>query len=92
MAFMTQKHELDRLRGAMRRSLRIAACRIYALQALNWLLRSVTQGVCLHDLMWWFVSSLALGSVELVDGKYEEAEPALEHPLRIHRSVDALHT
>lgn len=81
MAFMTQKHELDRLRGAMRRSLRIAACRIYALQALNWLLRSVTQGVCLHDLMWWFVSSLAVGSVELVDGKYEEAEPALEHPV-----------
>lgn len=80
MAFMTQKHELDRLRGAMRRSLRIAACRIYALQALNWLLRSVTQGVCLHDLMWWFVSSLAVGSVELVDGKYEDAEPALEHP------------
>lgn len=81
MAFMTQKHELDRLRGAMRRSLRIAACRIYALQALNWLLRSVTQGVCLHDLMWWFVSSLAVGSVELMDGKYEEAEPALEHPV-----------
>lgn len=81
MAFITQKHELDRLRGAMRRSLRIAACRIYALQALNWLLRSVTQGVCLHDLMWWFVSSLAVGSVELVDGKYEEAEPALEHPV-----------
>ncbi|XP_068159965.1 LOW QUALITY PROTEIN: E3 ubiquitin-protein ligase highwire [Drosophila tropicalis] len=81
MAFITQKHELERLRGAMRRSLRIAACRIYALQALNWLLRSVTQGVCLHDLMWWFVSSLTLGNTELVDGKYEEAEPALEHPV-----------
>ncbi|XP_070133334.1 E3 ubiquitin-protein ligase highwire [Drosophila bipectinata] len=87
MAFITQKHELDRLRAAMKRSLRIAACRIYALQALNWLLRSVTQGVCLHDLMWWFVSSLATagggghtpeGSSRLPE---ESSEPALEHPV-----------
>ena len=28
------------------------------MQALNWLLRSVTQPVCLHDLLWWFVTSL----------------------------------
>lgn len=85
MAFITQKHELDRLRAAMRRSLRIAACRIYALQALNWLLRSVTQGVCLHDLMWWFVSSLpvALGSHQSHHHHLSEeaAEPALEHPV-----------
>lgn len=87
MAFITQKHELDRLRAAMKRSLRIAACRIYALQALNWLLRSVTQGVCLHDLMWWFVSSLTTtgggghtpeGSGRVAD---ESSEPALEHPV-----------
>ncbi|XP_030378381.1 E3 ubiquitin-protein ligase highwire [Scaptodrosophila lebanonensis] len=81
MAFITQKHDLDKLRYAMKRSLRIAACRIFSLQALNWLLRSVTQCVCLHDLMWWFVSSLSLTSVELIDGKYEEVEPALEHPV-----------
>ncbi|KMZ09796.1 uncharacterized protein Dsimw501_GD15825 [Drosophila simulans] len=82
MAFITQKHELDRLRAAMRRSLRIAACRIYALQALNWLLRSVTQGVCLHDLMWWFVSSLNPTVGHQPEGRGEEAsEPALEHPV-----------
>lgn len=33
-------------------------CRVYAMQALNWLLRSVTQPICLHDLLWWFVTSL----------------------------------
>lgn len=33
-------------------------CRVYAMQALNWLIRSVTQPVCLHDLLWWFVTSL----------------------------------
>ncbi|XP_020804911.1 E3 ubiquitin-protein ligase highwire isoform X2 [Drosophila serrata] len=92
MAFITQKHELDRLRAAMRRSLRIAACRIYALQALNWLLRSVTQGVCLHDLMWWFVSSLPVAGNHQghhqqnhhhhhLSGGEEAAEPALEHPV-----------
>ena len=28
-------------------------------QALNWLLRSVTQLTCLHDLLWHFVAALA---------------------------------
>ncbi|XP_054087808.1 E3 ubiquitin-protein ligase highwire isoform X1 [Zeugodacus cucurbitae] len=81
MAFITQKHDLEKLRYAMKRSLRIAACRIYSLQALNWLLRSVTQSICLHDLMWWFVSSLTISAVEMIDGKYEDVEPALEHPV-----------
>ncbi|XP_053950715.1 E3 ubiquitin-protein ligase highwire-like [Anastrepha ludens] len=81
MAFITQKHDLEKLRYAMKRSLRIAACRIYSLQALNWLLRSVTQSICLHDLMWWFVSSLTISAIEMIDGKYEDVEPALEHPV-----------
>lgn len=25
---------------------------------MNWLLRSVTQPACLHDLLWWFVAAL----------------------------------
>lgn len=29
-----------------------------SLQALNWLLRSVTQPTCLHDLLWCFVAAL----------------------------------
>lgn len=29
------------------------------MQAFNWLLKSVTQPICLHDLLWWFVTSLS---------------------------------
>lgn len=58
MLFVLQKHNLQHLQLAMKQSLRRAACRVYAMQALNWLLRSVTQPICLHDLLWWFVASL----------------------------------
>lgn len=103
MAFMTQKHDLKKLRSAMKRSLRIATCRNYSLQALNWLLRSVTQSVCLHDLMWWFVSSLSItgpASSDPMDGKFDELEPALEHPVSYtqisgrlsHMITESLHT
>ena len=37
-----------------------AARRTYALQALAWLLKNVTQPVSLHDIMWSFVSALSL--------------------------------
>lgn len=40
-------------------------CRVYAMQALNWLLRSVTQPICLHDLLWWFVTSLTPIEIEM---------------------------
>lgn len=39
------------------------------MQALNWLLRCVTQPVCLHDLLWWFVTSLT--PAESDDGEDE---------------------
>lgn len=58
MLFVLQQHNLQHLQMAMKQALRRAACRVYAMQALNWLLRSVTQPICLHDLLWWFVSSL----------------------------------
>lgn len=58
MLFVLQQHNLQHLQLAMKQALRRAACRVYAMQALNWLLRSVTQSICLHDLLWWFVSSL----------------------------------
>ncbi|XP_063236464.1 E3 ubiquitin-protein ligase MYCBP2 isoform X2 [Bacillus rossius redtenbacheri] len=58
MLFVLQHHNLGYLQLAMRQALRKAACRVYAMQALNWLLRSVTQPVCLHDLLWWFVAAL----------------------------------
>ncbi|XP_043286736.1 E3 ubiquitin-protein ligase MYCBP2 isoform X2 [Venturia canescens] len=58
MLFVLQQHNLQHLQLAMKQALRRAACRVYAMQALNWLLRSVTQPICLHDLLWWFVGSL----------------------------------
>lgn len=92
MIFIMEPHNLEKLRYSLKRSLRVATCRIYSLQALNWLMRSVTQTSCLHDLMWWFVtslkssssssSSLPLPSSNIDDGgKNEESEQALEHPV-----------
>ncbi|XP_071483043.1 E3 ubiquitin-protein ligase MYCBP2-like [Diadema antillarum] len=58
MLFIAQRHDLDGLRLAMKQALRKGACRVYSMQALNWLLRSVTQLTCLHDLLWHFVAAL----------------------------------
>ena len=58
LAFVTQRHELDSLQLAMRQALRKAVCRVFAMQAFNWLLRSVTQACSIHDLLWFFVSCL----------------------------------
>ncbi|KAK7079389.1 hypothetical protein SK128_007794, partial [Halocaridina rubra] len=58
MAFIFQNHDLETLAYAMRHATRKAAARVYAMQALNWLLRSVTQPTCLHDLLWCFVAAL----------------------------------
>lgn len=58
MVFVLQQHNLHHLQYAMQQSLRRAACRVYAMQALNWLLRTVTQPICLHDLLWWFTNAL----------------------------------
>lgn len=58
IAFVMRDNDLKKLMGCMERSLRIATCRVYALQALNWLMRTVTQPISLHDLMWWFVTAL----------------------------------
>ncbi|XP_071950592.1 E3 ubiquitin-protein ligase MYCBP2-like isoform X2 [Antedon mediterranea] len=70
MTFIAQRHDLEGLRLAMRQAVRKAACRVYALQAFNWLLRSVTQLNCLHDLLWHFVVGLAPAPTE----KEEESD------------------
>ncbi|GLH12991.1 Putative inhibitor of type v adenylyl cyclase/neuronal presynaptic protein highwire/pam/rpm-1, partial [Gryllus bimaculatus] len=58
MAFVLQQHPLEALGLTMRQALRKATCRVFAMQALNWLLRNVTQPASLHDLLWWFVAAL----------------------------------
>ena len=41
---------------------------------MNWLLRCVTQPICLHDLLWYFVSSLTPSSGEDEDQEEEEED------------------
>lgn len=89
MTFILQHHDLDALQLAMKQALRKAMCRVYAMQALNWLLRSVTQPVCLHDLLWWFVASLTPTDIESEtdDDNKQHRKPdeqdlnVCEHPL-----------
>ncbi|KAG7189537.1 hypothetical protein KM043_017228 [Ampulex compressa] len=92
MLFVLQQHNLQHLQFAMKQALRRAVCRVYAMQALNWLLRSVTQPMCLHDLLWWFVSSLTpIVSTDVTNANNEDNRPdkkdehdligVCEHPL-----------
>lgn len=81
MTFMLEKHDLKKLRHSMTRNLRKTVCNIYSLQALNWLLRSVTQPIGLHDIMWWFISSLSYSTHDHEDDpKMDEGVLGLEHP------------
>lgn len=95
IVFIMESHNLDKLRYSLKRNLRVSTCRIYSLQSLNWLMRSVTQTSCLHDLMWWFVTSLkpACPLVPAIDPSRPEGESsssrnddtifemALDHPV-----------
>ncbi|XP_059170813.1 E3 ubiquitin-protein ligase MYCBP2-like isoform X4 [Physella acuta] len=95
MEFIVQRHDLEGLQLAMKQALRKAMCRVFALQAMNWLLRSVVQQVCLHDLLWFFVDSLVPPTDEEAEGAEEEGEegkvkvvkkdledvPLCDHPL-----------
>ncbi|KRT81356.1 hypothetical protein AMK59_5684, partial [Oryctes borbonicus] len=100
MRFLLQQHDLESLQLAMKQALRKAMCRVYAMQSLNWLLRSVTQPVCLHDLLWWFVTSLSPVDIEL-ESEEDNKPPrkmddqdinVCEHPLSdITIAGDAVH-
>lgn len=80
MAFIIQRHDLEGLQLAMRQALRKATCRVYALQALNWLLRMVTQSVCIHDLLWFFVAALSPGEEELEESPEEVKDAQKNEP------------
>ena len=74
--FVGRRHDLEALRTSMELALRKAACRVYAMQALAWLLRVVTQPFCLHDILWWLVSSLAPNVETTASGTDNGAESA----------------
>ncbi|XP_060843295.1 E3 ubiquitin-protein ligase MYCBP2 isoform X2 [Rhopalosiphum padi] len=80
MAFVIEAHNLEDLKWAMKHAVRKAACRSYALQALNWLLHEVSRPSCLHDLLWWFVIALS-AEVRTVDGTNDSTDPRCRHPL-----------
>lgn len=82
MLFLLQQHDLECLQLAMKQALRKATCRVYAMQALNWLLRSVTQPICLHDLLWWFVTSLTPTDLE------NESEDDNKPPKKLDEQVN----
>ena len=76
VSFLSQHHDLDVLRTVIVQSVRRASCRTYALQALNWLLRTISEPSCLHDLLWHFVSVLSVCAGDGDDGAVSEnADP-----------------
>ncbi|KAG1690694.1 E3 ubiquitin-protein ligase MYCBP2 [Nymphon striatum] len=90
MKFILQKHDLNVLHLAIRQAIRKSACRIYAMQALNWLLKSVTQPTSLHNLLWCFMDAMIIQHNDLSFGrnmdylnkKNCDPEPGVcEHPL-----------
>ncbi|XP_070552183.1 E3 ubiquitin-protein ligase MYCBP2-like isoform X2 [Ptychodera flava] len=74
VSFILQRYDLDAIRIAMKQAVRKAACRVHAMQALNWLLRNVTQTTCLHDLLWHFVSALMPAATEKDDDTEQKKE------------------
>ncbi|GFY47108.1 hypothetical protein TNIN_284731 [Trichonephila inaurata madagascariensis] len=82
MLFILQRHDLDSLQLAMKQALRKAACRVYALQALNWLLRCVTQPMSLHDLLWCFVAALSPAPFDKGEDDGDEEGEKKEHDVQ----------
>ncbi|XP_028043251.1 E3 ubiquitin-protein ligase MYCBP2 isoform X2 [Bombyx mandarina] len=58
LSFVLAKRDLAAHREKMDAAVRINIVRQYAFEALNWLLRSATQPICAHDVMWWFCTAL----------------------------------
>eukprot|EP00062_Callorhinchus_milii_P006572 gi/632947251/ref/XP_007888958.1/ PREDICTED: E3 ubiquitin-protein ligase MYCBP2 isoform X6 [Callorhinchus milii] len=93
LAFVIQHHDLEGLEMAMKHALRKSACRVYAMEAFNWLLCNVIQTIALHDILWHFVASLTPAPMEFEDEEIddnkvnkENIEPekdtgVCEHPL-----------
>ncbi|XP_030198582.1 E3 ubiquitin-protein ligase MYCBP2 isoform X5 [Gadus morhua] len=72
LAFVIQHHDLEGLEVAMRHALRKSACRVFAMEAFNWLLCNVIQTTSLHDILWHFVASLTPSPMEPEEEEDEE--------------------
>ena len=76
---MSFTSDLNAITATMVEAVRRLTCRVYALQAMRWLLHSVSQPTCLHDILWCFVSSLSSGSNSA--DKDDENVCLCNHPL-----------
>ncbi|XP_031417201.1 E3 ubiquitin-protein ligase MYCBP2 isoform X1 [Clupea harengus] len=74
LAFVIQHHDLEGLEVAMRHALRKSACRVFAMEAFNWLLCNVIQTTSLHDILWHFVASLTPSPFEPEEEEDEESK------------------
>nr|XP_033805293.1 E3 ubiquitin-protein ligase MYCBP2 isoform X3 [Geotrypetes seraphini] len=72
LAFVIQHHDLEGLEIAMKQALRKSACRVFAMEAFNWLLCNVIQTTSLHDILWHFVASLTPVPLEPEEEEEEE--------------------
>ncbi|XP_075774972.1 E3 ubiquitin-protein ligase MYCBP2 isoform X15 [Pelodiscus sinensis] len=72
LAFVIQHHDLEGLEIAMKQALRKSACRVFAMEAFNWLLCNVVQTTSLHDILWHFVASLTPAPMEPEEDEDEE--------------------
>ncbi|KAG8586246.1 hypothetical protein GDO81_005312 [Engystomops pustulosus] len=72
LAFVIQHHDLEGLEIAMKQALRKSACRVFAMEAFNWLLCNVIQTTSLHDILWHFVASLTPAPMEPEEEEDEE--------------------
>ncbi|XP_041115648.1 E3 ubiquitin-protein ligase MYCBP2 isoform X5 [Polyodon spathula] len=79
LAFVIQHHDLEGLEVAMRHALRKSACRVFAMEAFNWLLCNVIQTTCLHDILWHFVASLTPSPCEPEEEEDEESKANKEN-------------
>ncbi|XP_076822444.1 E3 ubiquitin-protein ligase MYCBP2-like isoform X2 [Clavelina lepadiformis] len=95
LPFVTQRHDLKSLHLTMQMTLRRAALRVYVLQALTWLLRTVVSESAIHDILWYFVAALtetaadshkkdAQKSVDgdVTDDDMEETKSLYVHPVK----------
>ncbi|XP_056610662.1 E3 ubiquitin-protein ligase MYCBP2 isoform X7 [Triplophysa dalaica] len=74
LAFVIQHHDLEGLEVAMKHALRKSACRVFAMEAFNWLLCNVTQTTSLHDILWHFVASLTPSPFDTEEEEDEETK------------------
>ncbi|KAL6484777.1 hypothetical protein MHYP_G00068220 [Metynnis hypsauchen] len=72
LAFVIQHHDLEGLEVAMKHALRKSACRVFAMEAFNWLLCNVIQTTSLHDILWHFVASLTPSPCEPEEEEEED--------------------